>query len=376
MLQDVLGPDVNESEYKFSVNGKGEIRYGMGAIKNVGEAAISGIVEEREANGRFKDLTDFLIRTANKGVNRRALESMDMAGCFDSFPGFHRAMFFYMPQNESTPFVEKALRMVASYNERKNSAQFDLFGFGDDSGNEESLSIPLPQCEPWSKMKELQMEFEALGFYISSHPMQVFHLPLKYFCNCTVETLKAAMNEVEKNAGRPVKLGGQITQFEERDTKTGTSKYGIITIEDQTGSLTFRLFKENYNNCKPMLNVGEYVMLVGSLKMPFRKPDAAPNALPSQLDVQFTSAHLLDSLLENSSKTVYIKLNLNIMTKEDMAEFIKVVKENPGRQNYKIHVVDFKNNMACNMTPVSGAVNAGKLLPVLEKMPFVEFDLR
>lgn len=376
MKIDVLGPDVNESEYKFSVNSKGEIRYGMGAIKNVGEAAISGIVEEREANGRFKDLTDFLIRTANKGVNRRALESMDMAGCFDSFPGFHRAMFFHVPQNDATPFVEKALRMVASYNERKNSAQFDLFGFGDDSGSEENLAIPLPQCEPWSKMKELQMEYEALGFYISSHPMQVFHLPLKYFCNCTVESLKAAMNDVEKNVGRPVKLGGQITQFEERDTKTGTSKYGIITIEDQTGSLTFRLFKENYNNCKSMLNVGEYVMLIGSLKMPFRKPDADPNAKPVQLDVQFTSAHLLDSLLENSSKTIYIKMNLNIMTKEDMAEFIKVVKDNSGKQNYKVHVIDFKNNMACNMTPISGAVNAGKLLPLLEKMPFVEFDLR
>ena len=125
-----------------------------------------------------------------------------------------------------------------------------------------------------------------------------------------------------------------------------------------------------------MLNVGEYVLLIGNLKMPFRKPDADPNALPAQLDVQFTSVHLLDSLLENSSKTVYIKLNLNLMTQDDMVTFVKAVKDNPGKQNYRIHVFDVQNNIACNMTPISGAVNAGELLPILEKMPFVEFDLR
>ena len=371
----VLGPDVNESEYTFSVNEKGEIRYGMGGIKNVGEAAVAGIVAEREANGKFKDFGDFLLRIADKSFNVRALESMGMAGCFDSFKGFHRAMLFNIAPNDSSSFSEKAMRMVASYNEKKNSAQMDLFGFGDESGTEETFNIPLPDCEPWSKMKELEMEKEALGFYISSHPMEVYHLPLKYFANCNVETLKAAMEDPERNIRRSVRLGGQITRAEEFTAKNG-NPYGRFTIEDQSGALQFALFKENYLNCRNLLTVNSFVMLYGTLDRPFPRPGQDPNTTPTTLEVRFTEARLLDSLLETTSKTVYVKLNVAEMGKEDMEEFVKVVKQNPGKQNYKIHLFDPLGKKSCNMTPVKGAVNAQEVLPIFEKMPFVEFDLR
>lgn len=372
----VLGPDVNESEYKFSVNSKGEIRYGMGGIKNVGEAAISGIVEEREANGKYKDLTDFLLRTADKGVNRRALESMDMAGCFDSFPDFHRAMFFYMQPGDSVPFIERALRMVASYNEKKNSTQMDLFGLGDDTDGDVALAIPLPVCEEWSQMRSLEMEYEALGFYISSHPMSVYHLSINYFCNCTVDTLNKAMDDPAQNADKVVKLGGQITKAEEMTKKDGLSKYGIFTIEDQTGAFSFKLFKENYLKNKAFLNVGEFVMLSGTLKVPYRKKDEAPDTPVSRLEARFTGVQLLDSLIESSSRTVYIKLNLNMMTDQDMMSFIREIKANPGNNKYKLCLIDAENKTSCNMSPTKSSVNAGALLPLLEKMPFVEFDFR
>ena len=376
MKIEVLGPDVNESEYKFSVNEKGEIRYGMGGIKNVGEAAVKGIVEEREANGKFKDFGDFVMRVADKGLNVRALESMGMAGCFDSFKGFHRAMLFYIAPNESASFSEKAMRMVASFNERKNSSQMDLFGFGaDEGGPEETFTMPLPQCEPWSKMKELEMEKEALGFYISSHPMQVYHLPIKYFCNCNVEGLKAALNDVEKNLKRPVRLGGQITRADEYTAKNG-NPYGRFTIEDQSGALQFALFKENYANCRNLLTVNSFVMLSGILDKPFPRAGQDPNVVLQTLEVRFSEARLLDSLLETTSKTVYIKLNVAEMNKESMDEFIKVIKQNPGRQNYKLHLFDPLGKKNCNLTPVKGAINAQEVLPLLEKMPFVEFDLR
>ena len=372
----VLGPDVNESEYTFSVNEKGEIRYGMGGIKNVGEAVVSGIVAEREANGKFKDFGDFLMRIADKAFNVRALESMGMAGCFDSFKGFHRAMLFNIAPNESSPFSEKALRMVASYDERKNSSQMDLFGFGgDEGGAEEAFSMPLPDCEPWSKMKELEMEKEALGFYISSHPMEVYHLPLKYFANCDVEGLKNAMNDVEKNLRRAVRLGGQITRAEEFTAKNG-NPYGRFTIEDQSGALQFALFKENYLNCRNLLTVNSFVMLYGTLDRPFPRPGQDPNAAPSTLEVRFTEARLLDSLLETTTKTVYIKLNVAEMNEESVEGFVKVIKENPGKQNYKIHIFDPLGKKSCNMTPVKGGVNAQEVLPILETMPFVDFDLR
>ena len=372
----VLGPDVNESEYKFSVNEKGEIRYGMGGIKNVGEAAVKGIVEEREAHGKFKDFGDFVLRIADKGLNVRALESMGMAGCFDSFKGFHRAMLFYIAPNESASFSEKAMRMVASFNERKNSSQMDLFGFGgDEGGEEEAFTMPLPQCEPWSKMKELEMEKEALGFYISSHPMQVYHLPIKYFCNCDVEGLKLALNDVEKNLKRTVRLGGQITRAEEFTAKNG-NPYGRFTIEDQSGALQFALFKENYLNCRNLLTVNSFVMLTGVMDKPFPRAGQDPNVVLQTLEVRFTEARLLDSLLENTSKTVYIKLNVAEMNKESMDEFVKVIKQNPGKQNYKMHLYDPLDKKSCNLTPAKGSINAQEVLPLLEKMPFVEFDLR
>ena len=374
----VLGPDVNESEYEFSVNEKGEIRYGMGGIKNVGEAAVAGIVAEREANGKFKDFGDFVMRVADKGLNVRALESMGMAGCFDSFKGFHRAMLFHIAPNETSSFSEKAMRMVASFNERKNSSQMDLFGFGDEGGVEEAFSMPLPQCEPWSKMKELEMEKEALGFYISSHPMQVYHLPIKYFCNCDVEGLKNAMNDVEKNLKRPVRLGGQITRADEFTAKNG-NPYGRFTIEDQSGALQFALFKENYLNCRNLLTVNSFVMLSGILDRPFPRAGQDPNVAPTTLEVRFSEARLLDSLLESTSKTVYLKLNVAEMDKESMEEFIKVLKENPGKQHYKLHLFDSIGKKSCNLTPAKGAINAQEVLPLLEKFPFsnfVEFDLR
>ncbi len=371
----VLGPDVNESEYKFSVNEKGEIRYGMGGIKNVGEAAVAGIVEERETNGKFKDFGDFVIRIADKGINVRALESMAMAGCFDGFKGFHRAMMFYVAPNESASFSEKALRMVASFNERRNSSQMDLFGFGDEGDTEETFTIPMPVCEPWSKMKELEMEKEALGFYISSHPMEVYRLPIKYFCNCDVEGLKVALNDVEKNQNRPVRLGGQITRSEVFTAKNG-NLYGRYTIEDQTGALQFCLYKENFLNCRNMLMVDSFVMLSGKMDRPFPRAGQEPGAVSQNLEVRFSEVRLLDSLLETTSKTVYLKLNVSEMNKESTVDLIKTIKDNPGKQNYKIHIFDPLNKMSCNMTPATGAINAHEVLPMLEKMPFVEFDLR
>ncbi len=378
MKIEVLGPDVNESEYTFSVNEKGEIRYGMGGIKNVGEAVVSGIVAEREANGKFKDFGDFVMRIADKSINVRALESMGMAGCFDSFKGFHRAMLFYIAPNESASFSEKALRMVASYNERKNSAQMDLFGMGDESGAEETFTMPLPDCEPWSKMKELEMEKEALGFYISSHPMEVYHLPLKYFANCNVEGLKNAMNDVEKNNKKSVRLGGQITRAEKFTAKNG-NLYGRFTIEDQSGALQFALFKENYLNCCNILTVNSFVMLYGILDKPFPRAGQDPNTAPTTLEVRFNEVRLLDSLLETTSKTVSLKLNVAEMGQAEMEEFVKLMKQNPGKQHYKIHLFDPIGKKSCNMTPANGTVNAQEVLPLLEKKPFsdfVEFDMR
>ena len=183
------------------------------------------------------------------------------------------------------------------------------------------------------------------------------------------------MEDPERNIRRSVRLGGQITRAEEFTAKNG-NPYGRFTIEDQSGALQFALFKENYLNCRNLLTVNSFVMLYGTLDRPFPRPGQDPNTAPTTLEVRFTEARLLDSLLETTSKTVYVKLNVAEMGKEGMEEFIKIMKQNPGKQNYKIHLFDPMSKKSCNMTPVKGAVNAQEVLPIFEKMPFVEFDLR
>ena len=375
MHLEVLGPDVNESEYEFSVNDKGQIRFGMGGIRNVGEAVISGMIEERNANGKFKDLTDFLLRCADKGLNRRALESMDTAGCFDSFPNFHRAMLFYMPMNDSVPFSERALRMVASYNERKNSAQMDLFGMGSSDGSVEALTLPMPDCERWSKLKELQMELESIGFYISSHPMDSFKIPLKFFSNTTVEAMKTAMTNPEKYNGFSVRLGGQITKAEHMVSKKNTA-YGRFTIEDKTGAFTFSLFSENYLKLKELVAEGQFVLLMGTLSAPRWKQGNEPDAVPKDLELRVNDVRLLDSLLETTGKRVIFKLDVAQMNAEAINAFIKLVKEHPGKQSYGVHLFDSNMNMACNMTPFSGTVAAQEVLPIVDELPYADFDLK
>ncbi len=370
MKIDVLGPDVNESEYKFSVNGKGEIRYGMGGIKNMGEAAISCIVEERDANGKYNNLTDFLLRIADKGLNRRAIESMGMAGCFDNFQGFHRAMLFYMPQNDTVTFAERALRMVASYNVRKNSPQIDLFGFGNDEGGNDSLNMPLPQCEPWSEMKKLEMEKEALGFYISANPLDFYSIEIENFANINVDNLKKAAENLN-NKGRAVMLAGQITRVEEFKDKNNI-EYGRYTIEDQTGSFTFFVRKENYLNVKNILITGSYVLMVGSFVKSFRK-DAQGNDM---IEVLFTSARLLGSLLDNTKKTVRLRIDIREASDDDISEFVKLVKDNKGEQSFKIIIFDKHKNISCTMIPRSLKLNANVVLHALKGKPFVSFDLR
>ena len=234
------------------------------------------------------------------------------------------------------------------------------------------------------------MEKEVLGFYITSHPMQVYHLPLRFFANCNVEMMTEALGDIEKNQRRGVRLGGQITKAEEYPTKSNPNvKYGRYTIEDQSGAYNFMLFRENFLKFHSLLNLNEFVMLYGTLSLPYPKKNGDEVIPPTSLELRITDVKLLDTLLEETNKTVCITLYLTKveddivteMKQEDMEEFLRVIKENPGKQNYKIHLVDAVGKKACNMTPVKGkkthdTINAHAVLPLLEKMPFVGFDLR
>jgi DNA polymerase-3 subunit alpha len=264
---------------------------------------------------------------------------MGMAGCFDSFKGFHRAMLFYVAPNESASFSEKAMRMVASYNERKNSSQMDLFGFGDEGGAEESFTIPLPICEPWSKMRELEMEKEALGFYISSHPMEVYHLPLRFFANCNIEMMTEAMGDIEKCQGRRVRLGGQITKSEEFPTKSNpTVKYGRYTIEDYTGSYQLVMFGNTYRQFAPLMQKNIYVLVTGIIQQRNAGSRWFKEAKEEEAEYEFMvqNVELLKDVQDKQTGGIRINLPISQVTNELVEELSEQIERNPG--NGRVHL--------------------------------------
>jgi DNA polymerase-3 subunit alpha len=276
--------------------------------------------------------------------------------------------------NDSVPFSERALRMVASYNERKNSSQMDLFGMGGGSSTE-TLTLPFPECERWSKLKELQMELESIGFYISSHPMDSFKIQLKFFTNTTVEAMKAAMGNPEKYDRFNVRLGGQITKVEHLVSKKDTP-YGKFTIEDKTGAFTFSLFKENYLNYRNLLVEGQFVLLMGTLAKSYWKQGQEQDAVPKDLEFRISEVRLLDSLLENTGKKILFKLDVAQMNSEAIDDFIKIVKEHPGKQSFSVQIFDSNMKLSCNMTPFTGGVAAHEILPIVDALPYADFDLK
>jgi DNA polymerase-3 subunit alpha len=183
---DVLGPDVNESFLDFVVNKEGQIRFGLGAIKNVGENAVHAIIREREENGLFTDIFDFTKRINLKAVNKRCMESLAMAGAFDNFENTHRAQYFFRENTDDSIFLEKVIKFAASHQERINTAQVSLFG------EDSEIVVPdpeLPACEPWSKLQQLKNEKEVTGFYMSGHPLDDYKIEMDSFCNVALKDL-------------------------------------------------------------------------------------------------------------------------------------------------------------------------------------------
>ena len=219
------------------------------------------------------------------------------------------------------------------------------------------------------------MELESIGFYISSHPMDTFKIPLKFFSNTTVEAMKTAMTNREKYNGFSVSLGGQITNAEHLVSKKNTS-YGRFTIEDKTGAFSFSLFSETYAKYKGMLEEGQFVLLIGTLMAPYWKQGTEQDAVPKDLEFRVNEVRLLDSLLENTGKKVLFKLDVAQMSPEAIDDFIRLVKEHPGKQSYGIHLYDSMMQLSCNMSPFSGGVAAHEVLPIVDELPYADFDLK
>jgi DNA polymerase-3 subunit alpha len=323
----VLGPDVNESGYNFSVNEKGEIRFGLGAIKGVGEAAVNSIVEERINNGKFKSIFDLTRRINLRSANKKTFENLVYGGAFDSFSQMHRAHYFH-PEKDGGTFLEKIIRYGNNFQESKNSQQHSLFG---ESSGVEIPEPLIPQVQPWESLVRLKFEKEAIGFYISGHPLDMYKLEMNELIRHSIKDLKAA----EKNKGKEMTIGAMITLVNHRISKNG-KPFGSFTIEDYDEAYEMVLFGEDYLKYKIWLNPGEFVHIRGKVQERYNQP--------GNLEFKISSIQLLSDLRDKMLRNLTLKVPVDRVNNSWINSLSDVVKQesNPIKGNcvLKIKVYD------------------------------------
>lgn len=355
MKINVLPPSVNRSEYKFTVDEKGNICYGLGGIKGIGEVA-DVIKEEREANGRFTSFADFMARVGAKSLNRKVLEQLARAGAFSDFTELHRAAYFYIAPGEKMNFIEKSIKQVNASNERKNNAQIDLFGELEAAGGDDLFKLDIPECEHWSNIKMLDEEKEAIGFYLSSHPLDAYDYTIRYFTDAKLEKVKGIVEDKNKK-GVTLHIAGIVTNATVMTTKSTGKAFGKYTIEDQTGSYDFALFGKAYMKFNYLFVVGTPLFITGIVQEPFGNKDKPEDQKrPNELGV--LEVNLLEEVFEKSKREAKFVLNINKLNSENVNSIIDIFKKNKGNQPYSMLLVDKEHNMTCSTHPEKGKINA------------------
>ncbi len=322
----LLVPDVNESSRSFAVNKKGQIRFGLGAIKGVGEAAVDSIVEERQARGEYKDIFDFVARINSRQVNRRCLESLALAGAFDCFSDIQRSHFF-ATDNEGITFIEKIVRYSAKISELKAAATQSLFGeLGAGTGND--ISMPkIPATEPWSIMEQLKNEKEVVGVYISGHPLDEYKIEIQNFCNSNSGLLESKPNIVQSFAGI-------VTKINVRTSGNG-NQFMIFTLEDYAGNYEFALFAKDYIQFERFIAQDRLLYVQGSYQLKNKHTD--------QMVFKIQSIELLTELLEERTKELRLRLNLSHLNLETVDYLEDLFDQYKGNKKVILEVYDEKD---------------------------------
>ncbi len=357
----VLGPDVNESDLNFMVNAKGEIRFGLAAIKNVGESAAKSIIEEREKTGTYSSIFDFVKRVNLRSVNKRSLEALAMAGAFDSFENTHRAQYFYRENSEDSIFIEKIIKWGSTYQEKQNSMQASLFG---DSDEIEVKDPDLPKCDPWTKLEQLKHEKDITGFYMSGHPLEDFKIEMEHFCNINIYELK---NNMQKHKNKPLRFAGMITSVNHRTSKTG-NKFATFVIEDFTDQNQFILFSEDYLKMKHFLVEGNSVLVSARI--------APRNRHTDTLDIRVNKMVLLSEVLEKETNEINLRLRLSDINDEIVNTLLQLTKDFPGNCKLKFQVFDTEDNISIEMPAPKIKIDPAMFLRKVSALPDIKFKLK
>ncbi len=387
MGMQVLPPDINESNYLYTVNQEGNIRYGLGGASGVGKAAVDAIIEERKNNGNYKSFFDFIKRVNLRAVNKRTIETLVKAGAFDCFEGTHRAQYFQ--ETGGTTFIEKAIKFGNNYKKNQESMQTSLFG------NSEDVQIPepeIPECEPWTDLQKLEMEKDVTGIYLSGHPLDSLKIEYKYyaqksiyFVNQMMQTLNGkkedevkqegeelmeneeekAEKELERKKyeqmlGKEMVIAGMVVGTNNYETRNGKHK-GELTIEDYTDSITLDFWNEDYLKFARFFVPKIFVIVKLKLYRPYYNPN--------QVRMNVLDVSLLNEVFEKQPKDLSVNIFADTITKETIDDLFESLSQYRGKQHLKINLIDRKEpQLSFPANAKMGIKVTPELIELLEKM--------
>jgi DNA polymerase-3 subunit alpha len=376
----VLGPDVNESILKFSVNVNGEVRFGLSGIKGVGEKAVESIIEERTKGGKYLSVYDFAKRSNTRTVNKKAYESFVYSGAFDSF-GYHRAQYFFVPVNDKMNGIEKLIKFSNDFQNSESTSQSSLFGGTvADMINEPTL----PAANEWSLIDRLKYEKDAIGIFLSGHPLDNYKLELKEFCQHSVRHLslvnKIRMGDTNEEVlaefaalkNRELVVGGLVVVAAQRMTKTG-KPFGTIVFEDYNDSCELALFGDDFVKFKQFMTDGYFLRIRGQVGERFRKE--------GDWEFKITAIELLSELRDKFAKCITIQIPIQRINDEIIAQIYSIIEDNKAnteQQNCKLNftIYDSEKNISLELPSKSLKINPNnEFLESLTELHVVNYKL-
>lgn len=320
----VLVPDVNESNYKFSVNSDGDIRFGLTAIKGVGKGASENLIEERRKNGPFKDIFDFFERISINECNKKVLEGLCLSGAFDCF-SIEREVYFAVAEGQTEDFLTQLIKYSNTYKADKMQMADSLFGFEDDGMELPKPEIPVLKTE-YSLLQRLNKERELVGMYLSDHPLEPYRLILEAYCNCSTEKISTFTLE---DLNKPISFGGMITNTFEGMTKRN-QPYGKITVEDTKGTVEIPLWGNDYLNYRQFVKQGLFVMIDAVVSQDFK----------GDISIKISSIKLMNDDVDSLISNISLKIDVADFDEIISKELSLLINANAGNTTVTINMFD------------------------------------
>jgi DNA polymerase-3 subunit alpha len=361
----VLGPSINESLKGFAVNESGDLRFGLGGLKGVGEAAIENIVAERKKEGQYKDPFDFIKRVNSKAVNKRTLESLIYAGAFDEFPQLHRAQYFCIPEGETQTGLEKMTKFAAVVQAQSVNTSNTLFG---DLPAVLDIKPPhIPNCAQWSLTEQLDKEKEVTGIYLSGHPLDHYKFEIKHYGITPIQEF----NEVKESqtlasSGKTYKLLALVSVANHRISRQG-NKFGSFVLEDYSGKTEIVLFGDDYVRYNNYLQQGQAIFITGSFKQRFAK---------SEYEFRLATIALAENVKRQLTKQLQLEVDARNVQKETVDFLADNIRKYPGNSSLRVIVSEPKNNLRASLVTLDSGFEMNlDLIHFLENKPEIDVQV-